>query len=310
VVKCSKCSGEAVTYIRYNGNHLCHHHFNEYVEKRVKKEIREQLDIRGPVKIAVGISGGKDSAVTLELLVKILGVRKDVTIEAITVDEGIKGYRANTLPLAQAQAKRLGVTHHVISFMEVIGHDLDDIVPNAGDRTACSYCGVFRRRCLNNKAREIGADVLATGHNLDDTAQSVLMNFMRGDIERLARLGPHTKVQPGLIPRLEPLRMVPEMESLLYALLNELEHSGDECPYATAALRNEFREMIDSTENGHPGTKHSIVASYDAIRPSLSTAFPPATLGICECGEPTSKRKCMGCELLEEIERNKKKKGF
>ncbi|MCE5295865.1 MAG: TIGR00269 family protein [Euryarchaeota archaeon] len=305
MVKCSKCLSEAITYIRYNGTHLCHSHFNEYVERRVKKDIRGQLDIKGPLKIAVGTSGGKDSAVTLELLVKILGERRDVNIEAITVDEGIKGYRAGTLPSAKAQAARLGITHHVITFNEVIGTDLDDVVPFSGDRTACSYCGVFRRRCLNQKARDIGAGVLATGHNLDDTAQSVLMNFMRGDVERLARLGPHTKVQPGLVPRLEPLRMVPEGESMLYAILNDLEFSDDECPYATEALRNEFRETIDSMESRHPGTKHSIVSSYDQIRPCLSSSFPPGKLDLCGCGEPTSKGKCMGCELLEEIKERK-----
>jgi uncharacterized protein (TIGR00269 family) len=307
VVKCSKCLSEAVTYIRYNGTNLCRHHFNEFVERRARKEVRGQLNIKGPVKIAVGTSGGKDSAVTLELLVKILGERRDVTIEAITVDEGIRGYRSCTLPSAKTQAARLDIKHHVISFNEVIGTDLDDIVPYSGDRTACSYCGVFRRRCLNLKAREIGADVLATGHNLDDTAQSVLMNFMRGDVERLARLGPHTKVQPGLVPRLEPLRMIPEGETLLYAIINELEFSSDECPYATEALRNEFREMIDSSESKHPGTKHSIVSSYDQIRPCLSSSFPPAKLHLCDCGEPTSKKKCMGCELLAEI---KERKGF
>ncbi|MFA5311993.1 MAG: TIGR00269 family protein [Methanomassiliicoccales archaeon] len=307
MVKCSKCLSEAVTYIRYNGTHLCRSHFNEYVERRVKKEVRGQLDIKGPLKIAVGTSGGKDSAVTLELLVKILGERRDVTIEAITVDEGIEGYRAGTLPSAKAQAARLGITHHIITFDEVIGTALDGIVPCSGDRTACSYCGVFRRRCLNQKARDIGSDVLATGHNLDDTAQSVLMNFMRGDVERLARLGPHTKVQPGLVPRLEPLRMVPEGESMLYAILNDLEFSDDECPYATEALRNEFRETIDAMESKHPGTKHSIVSSYDQIKPCLSSAFPPAKLHLCECGEPTSKGRCMGCELLEEI---KERKGF
>lgn len=301
--KCLKCNGEAVTFIRYNGSHLCTNHFSEYVERRFKKEVRKQLAIDGPKKIAIGISGGKDSAVTLELMVKTLGERRDVDICAITVDEGILGYRPMTLIKAMEQTARLGVDHHIVRFIDSVGLSLDEVAKKGGDRTPCSYCGVFRRRCLNLKAKELGIDVLATGHNLDDTAQSVLMNFMRGDVERLARLGPHDKVQPGLIPRIEPLRLIPEKESLLYALINDLEFSDDECPYATAALRNEYREIVDSMEDRHPGTKYSIVSSYDAIRPALSTTFPPMTLRTCDCGEPTGNERCMSCTFLNELKK-------
>ncbi|OPY31075.1 MAG: tRNA 2-thiocytidine biosynthesis protein TtcA [Methanomassiliicoccales archaeon PtaU1.Bin124] len=306
MASCSKCKNEAVTLIRYNGTLLCTKHFIDFVERRVKREIRQQLEIRGDVRIAVGVSGGKDSIATMELLHDILGDRRDVELLSITVDEGILGYRPETISLAKAQADRLGIEHHVISFSEVAGMDLDTMAEIASDRTPCSYCGVFRRRALNLKAKELCVDVLATGHNLDDTAQSILMNFMRGDVERLARLGPHSKVQPGLIPRIEPLRQVPEKECMLYAMLRELEFSDAECPYATSALRNEYRGIIDSMEAKHPGTKHSIVASYDAIRPALGSTFPPAELGLCSCGEPTKNEKCMACAMLQEM---KEKKG-
>ena len=71
----------------------------------------------------------------------------------------------------------------MISFQDEVGTTMDDLAPISGDQSPCSFCGVFRRRCMNQTAKELGADVLATGHNLDDTAQSVLMNFMRGDVE-------------------------------------------------------------------------------------------------------------------------------
>jgi uncharacterized protein (TIGR00269 family) len=148
-------------------------------------------------------------------------------------------------------------------------------------------------------------DVLVTGHNLDDVAQSVLMNFMRGDVERLARMGPHLHVQPGLIPRAEPLRLIPEQESMLYALVRGLESSDQECPYAAQALRNEYRDLIDRMEWKHPGTKYSIVASYDALRPALLESFPPATLRICRCGEPTLQDVCMACSMQEKLERKR-----
>jgi uncharacterized protein (TIGR00269 family) len=299
VVRCTKCSAEAVTFIRYNGNSLCPHHFNEYVEKRIKKEVRTQLDI-GPGKhITVAISGGKDSSVTLYTLVKILGHRRDVKISAFTVDEGIVSYRPATMEKVIQLTRRLGIEHHLISFQEEVGTTMDELATISDEQSPCSYCGVFRRRCMNKVAKEIGADIVATGHNLDDTAQSVLMNFMRGDIERLARLGPHLRIQPGLVPRIEPLRLIPEKESYLYALLNEVEFSDEECPYAGGALRNDYRSMIDEMEQKHPGTKFSIVSSYDAIRPMLKDHFPASELGLCRCGEPTCNERCMACEMVD-----------
>ncbi len=298
---CIKCHQEAVTYIRYNGSHLCDEHFLQYVEKRAKKEVRQQIDLDGISRLAVALSGGKDSSVALCILVQALSHRPDLKIFAITVDEGIGGYRPKTIEKAIELTARLGVEHRLISFKDEVGKDMDEIVRATSEKGACTYCGVLRRRCMNSLARELGAQVLATGLNLDDTAQSILMNFTRGDVERLARLGPHSKVQPGLIPRIQPLRLVPENETYLYALLKGLPFSDDECPYADSALRNEYREIVNKLEDRHPGTKHSIVSSYDGIKPMLMEAYPPADLERCPCGEPTSNEKCMSCALLEEI---------
>jgi uncharacterized protein (TIGR00269 family) len=300
-VQCIKCSKEAVEYVRYNGSHLCEEHFLEYVERRVKKEIRQQVDLDGKYKVAVALSGGKDSSVALYIVHQALKQRRDMSVVAITVDEGIAGYRPKTLDKARELTKMLGIEHLIISFQDEVGKTMDDIVRAKGDKGPCTYCGVIRRRCMNKVARDVGADVLATGLNLDDTAQSILMNFTRGDLERLARLGPHRKVQPGLIPRIQPLRTIPEKESYLYAMLRGLPFSDDECPYADLALRNEYRSIVDVLEAKHTGTKFAIVASYDAIRPSLAEQYPQVDLRLCECGEPTCNQRCMACELLGEI---------
>ncbi|NLX47385.1 MAG: TIGR00269 family protein [Euryarchaeota archaeon] len=300
-MRCSKCSAPAVTFIRYNGSHLCRAHLIEYVERRVKKEVRAQLKLEGEAHIAVGASGGKDSQTAMFLLHRILGCRKNVRLTAITVDEGIEGYRAETVPKVRELCERLDIEHAVISFSEVANMDLDDMVRMTDEREACTYCGVFRRRCLNLKAKELGVDVLALGHNLDDMAQSILMNFMRGDVERLARLGPHDRVQPGLVPRIQPLRTIPEKETYLYAMLADLPFSDAECPYAEHALRNEYRAIVSEMERKHPGTRHSILGSYDRLRPLMREGFPQATLSACECGEPTLQKRCMACEMLARL---------
>lgn len=301
MVPCSKCGRTAVEYIRYNGSHLCSDHFQEYVERRVKREIRDQLDLGRSRHIAVAVSGGKDSLAALLLLHDILSRRRDLTLSAITVDEGIAGYRPEALEKARALSSQLGIEHHVISFQEHIGETMDRVAGRSGGRTPCAYCGVFRRQCMNDVARVIGADVLATGHNLDDVAQGVLMNFTRGDVERLARMGPHVKVQPGLIPRILPLRSIPEKEVYLYAVLRQIDFADSTCPYWEAALRNEYRDIIDGMEARSPGTKHSILASYDALRPVLQEKYPQTSLRLCGCGEPSPSGRCMACTMREEL---------
>jgi uncharacterized protein (TIGR00269 family) len=302
MVQCSKCGRAAVTYIRYNGSHLCSAHFQGFVERRVKRELRGQVDLDRAKNIAVAVSGGKDSLAALMLLHDILSLRRDVTLTAITVDEGIAGYRPEALDKAIRLSSALGVEHRVISFKEHVGSTMDSISERLGHRTPCAYCGVFRRQCMNEMARAIGADVLATGHNLDDVAQAILMNFTRGDVERLARMGPHAKVQPGLIPRIIPLRSLPEKEVYLYAMLRGIDFSDSTCPYWEAALRNEYRDIIDGMESRSPGTKHSILASYDALRPALQEKYPQTSLRLCGCGEPSPGGKCMACVMKDELD--------
>lgn len=301
---CDRCASPSVIFIRYSGAHLCATHFREYVERRVKQEIRRELDLsKAATKIAVGLSGGKDSSTTLLLLHEYLGLRPDVTLEAITVDEGIAGYRPPSLESAKALCASLGVAHHVVAYRETQGFEMDRVVHVDPDAIPCSYCGVFRRHALNEKAREIGADFLATGLNLDDTAESILMNVARGDVERLARLGPHEHVQRGLVPRLQPLRMVPELEVYLYAYLRKIPFHDAECPYAARAQRGRFKEILHRLESESPGTRHAIVRGYDELRPLLQSAWPAAALRACSaCGEPTVHELCKACELRQRLE--------
>lgn len=301
---CDRCAAPPVILIRYSGAHLCAAHFREYVERRVKQEIRRELALSGrATRIAVGLSGGKDSSTTLTLLHDYLGQRADVTLEAITVDEGIAGYRPPSLETAKALCAQLGIPHHVVSYQETQGFEMDRVVRLDPDAIPCSYCGVFRRHALNETARALNADFLATGLNLDDTAESILMNVARGDVDRLARLGPHEHVQPGLVPRLQPLRMVPELEVYLYAYLRGIPFHDAECPYAARAQRGRFKEILHRLEAESPGTRHAIVRGFDEMRPVLQAAWPPVSLQMCaRCGAPTVHELCKACELRQRLE--------
>jgi uncharacterized protein (TIGR00269 family) len=303
-VNCDLCETPSAIWVRYSGAHLCSAHFQASVERRVKQEIRRELPGRGkPIKIAVGLSGGKDSSTTLVLLHRYLAGRPDVSLEAITVDEGIDDYRPPGVDAARSLCASLGVRHHVVSYKETVGFEMDDVVAIDSGAIPCSYCGVFRRNALNRKAREIRADYVATGLNLDDTAESILMNVARGDVERLARLGPHEGVQPGLVPRLQPLRMVPELEVYLYAYLTKIPFHDANCPYADRAQRGRFKEILHRLEEESPGTRHAIVRGYDELRPVIQGAWPAARLRSCsKCGEPTVHEVCKACELRSHLE--------
>jgi uncharacterized protein (TIGR00269 family) len=300
-VKCSSCGRKAVIYIAYSGRYLCERHFFEFLERRVRQEFKKQADILRGSKIAVAVSGGKDSVTAMHLTYEIMEPR-GVEVEAISIDEGTPGYRDKAIEKALMNSRELGIEHHVVRYKDVFGITTMDIAMLERDKSPCSYCGVLRRWLLNRTAREIGADFMVTGLTLDDTAQSILMNFTKGDMERLARLGPHTKVQEGLIRRLQPLRSIPERETYLYATLKGYPFHESRCPYAGEALRNEYRAIINDLEDRHPGTRHAIINSYDAIRPLLEERFRPAKLNRCErCGEPTPGRICMACRMLDEL---------
>jgi uncharacterized protein (TIGR00269 family) len=291
-----------VTFIRYSGSHLCKEHFIDFIRRKVSREVRRQVRLPEKATIAVAVSGGKDSITALRILHDLLGPRRGTRLAAITVDEGIRRYRPPSLDVVARHCLKIGVEHHVVSFKQAFGLTLDSTRRKWGKSTPCTYCGVLRRHCLNRKAREIGADFLATGLNLDDTAQSILMNICRGDVERLARMGPHGRIQGGLVPRIQPLRQVSDKEAFLYATLLGYEVHHSVCPYAGEAMRNRFRDIVSGLELASPGTRFCILNSADALRPALEERFPPAGLVKCpECGEPSVEGPCEACRLLRSL---------
>ena len=299
MTSCDVCGRDAVTFVRYNGTHLCAEHFMRYVDRRVKREIRKQIDVSRGDRIAVAVSGGKDSMVALRMLASVFNERNGVELHAITIDEGIAGYRPPSVDIVRRFCESNGVEFHLRSFSEM-GVTMDEIAPVSGDSSPCTYCGVFRRMLMNDEARSIGARYLATGHNLDDMSQSIMMNFVRGDVERLARMAPHDVVKPGLIPRFLPLRTIPEKETLLYAIVSGMEFWDGVCPYWEAALRNQYRDIVDQLEDRSPGARFGILSSYDSLKPMLRAGLPETEMHPCpRCGEPTLGGSCKSCQLLD-----------
>jgi uncharacterized protein (TIGR00269 family) len=252
--------------------------------------------------VAVALSGGKDSAVALSLAQEYFRRRPTVRIVALSVDEGVEGYRSATLRAAESLTERLGVAHRVVRAQEELGTTTDRAARQLPGTIPCSFCGVWRRQLLNRAARDAGADALVLGFNLDDLAQTVLMNLVRGDLDRLVRMAPHRSPQPGLVPRVAPLALVPEREVYLYARLHGLPFDHGECPHAGRASRNLFREVVWQLEEALPGTRQSLLRTHDRLVERWLRDEPSgAPLRCRSCGEPSASDLCRACEYLQVV---------
>jgi uncharacterized protein (TIGR00269 family) len=296
-MRCSKCRRPAILFQRYSGLHLCREHFLADLESKAKRDIRSHGWIRPGDMIGIALSGGKDSSALLYFLHTLVSRRKDVDLFAITVDEGISGYRDPGI--ARKRALDLGIPLVTVSFREKFGITIDEIVGKKGDFLSCSYCGVLRRHVLNAVAREEHATRLALGFNLDDEAQSVLMNVLRGDRDRLLRSSVPAE---GVIPRMKPFLHIPEREVALYSYLMGGNVDLGRCPYAHNALRAGVREMLNAYAWEHPATRHALVNLGDELA-GLNTG-QKCGLHPCErCGEPCG-NVCRSCQILSEVTGN------
>jgi uncharacterized protein (TIGR00269 family) len=295
---------------RYSGEKLCAQCFRRSIEDKVKATVSKYNMFQPKDKIIVGVSGGKDSVTLLHVLAKLEKSFPKASIIAVTVDEGIRGYRDQALRYAAKNCKKLGVEHRVVSFKELFGVKLDELVKLVNRKkqtehqlTPCAYCGVLRRRALNVAARDAGVDKLVTAHNLDDEAQTILLNLFHGDPMRIARVKPsleerHTK----LVSKVKPLCEVPEKEIAFYAYLRGFEFQDVPCPYAGSAFRNDVRAMLNRMEERHAGVKFTLFQSVERLRPALEKMADETRLRECKfCGEPTVGVVCRLCSMLQTL---------
>jgi uncharacterized protein (TIGR00269 family) len=306
---CTVChSRESFFYRKYSGQRLCRKCFSESIEAKVRATIAKHHMLSFDDRLAVAVSGGKDSLSLLHILAKLKRYRPKTSLVAVTVDEGIKGYRDEALDIAAKNCESLEIPHHIVSFKELFGYTLDELISKVREKgqtelTSCAYCGVLRRRALNVAAREVKATKIATAHTLDDEAQTVLMNIMRGDIVRLSKEKPVTsEVHPLLVRKVKPFCEILENESALYAYVKKIPFQDTPCPYASEALRNDIRAMLNLMEEKHAGTKFTVSRAMERLRPALEQTVAKESFRTCsECGEPSAQELCKTCELLRHV---------
>jgi uncharacterized protein (TIGR00269 family) len=297
-MKCIKCSEKAVL----SSPALCKSHFIEYFEKKVFDTIKKYNLINPADKVCVAASGGKDSTAILYLAKKFLNPKPN-QLKALLIDEGIRGYRDRTIKDLKLFCEANKISLDIVSFKKEFGKTLDQIIESRKiAQKPCTICGTLRRYLLNKHSK--GFDVIVTGHNLDDEAQAVTMNLFRCQLEILARLGPATGItqRKHFTQRVKPLYFCSEKESALYAILMDFGVTFNECPYTNESYRGDVRNLLNSYESAHKGTKLNIVESFLKQLPKLKKGFMHASPVYCGvCGEPSSDRVCNTCKFAEVI---------
>jgi cytoplasmic tRNA 2-thiolation protein 1 len=302
---CSRC-GKVPSYYtrRYSGESLCAACFKETTVEKVRRTISKYGMLRRGERVGVAVSGGKDSLSLLKILYE-LNARPESDprheLVALTVDEGVAGYRDEAIEHARAVCKELGAELVLVSYSELFGFSLDQALDwkDARELSSCSMCGVFRRRAIDEAAVRAGVDVVATAHNLDDYVQTFMMNLLHGDVERLGWLDPSTFDGDFPVRRVKPLTEVYEEEVALYAYLSKIPFQSASCPYMHEGLRSDVRDYLNELESKHPGMKNTLLKSSLSLSSKLGNSKTKEKMRCSKCGNVSSSEMCGVCRMKD-----------
>lgn len=276
---CEACNvAKAILRRPKNGDRLCKECFFHAFEWEVHCVIVKNALFNRGERVAIGASGGKDSTVLAHVL-SLLNKRHDYGLHLIllSIDEGITGYRDDSLESVKRNAVDYGLQLGILSYKDLYGWSMDNIVAEIGLRGNCTFCGVFRRQALDRGARALKVDKVVTGHNADDAAETVLMNLLRGDIARLGRCVNIMTGVSGDMPRCKPFKYCYEKEIVMYAYHKKLDYFSTECIYSPNAYRGFAREFIKDIEVARSSVILDILYSAEAWRVDSAALTATAT---------------------------------
>ncbi|KXJ89804.1 hypothetical protein Micbo1qcDRAFT_165172 [Microdochium bolleyi] len=279
---CVSCKTERALIKRpKNHEKLCKTCFIRVFEDEVHHTITSSGLFQPGENVAIGASGGKDSTVLASVL-KTLNERHHygVNLLLLSIDEGIKGYRDDSLETVKRNAVQYEMPLKIVGYDELYGWTMDQVVETIGKKGNCTYCGVFRRQALDRGSKMLGIKHVVTGHNADDMAETILMNLLRGDLPRLSR---STSIMTGSdasdVKRSKPLKYAYEKEIVLYAHHKKLDYFSTECIYSPEAFRGSARSLIKNLERVRPSAILDIVRSGEDMARLVPGAVPDA----CGC---------------------------
>ena len=223
--------------------------------RRILSFVRRAVDdyemIREGDRIAVGISGGKDSLTTLVALAALRRFYpKPFELVAIAVDLGFEGSDySGVISLCET----LGVPFHRVK--TDIGHIIFDL---RCEKNPCSLCARMRRGSLNSAAKELGCTTVALGHHFDDAVETFMLNlFYEG---RLGCFSPVTYLSRQELYVIRPLLYAEEKDVEYFARHAEppLPIMPSLCPANESTEREEMKQLLRRLERENKGLRHRI----------------------------------------------------
>lgn len=307
---CVRCARDPVVELRHGK--LCRDCFLRYFRKKVTGTVRKYKMFSKKDVLCFAMSGGKDSMAVASVLGGLARQRRQKAF-AIGVDEGVEGYRDRQLSDMAEFCGKLGIEYRIFTFRDEYGKTNEELyrlaVKKGVNISQCTLCGILRRRIMNREARRLGATKMVVGHNLDDEAQTALMNLTKGSVELMARLGPASgpSSHRGFIPRIKPLYFCTNEETALYTKLMGIKVLYAACPHRKASFRQYAEDVIEKMEKDYPGTKTALVQNMLRLIPVLRKETGSGGVVECaECGEPSKNRVCKACGTLSKLGLQKK----
>jgi len=306
-MKCKTCGEKAAVNLKQHHLALCKPHFLEWMPEQTARFIKKYRMFGPDEKILVAVSGGKDSLSLWDILWR-LGYQVDGLYLGLGIDEGI-AYSDESHRLAEKFAAQRGLKLHVVDLEKTYGHSIPMLAQQTlrGHGKPCSVCGLAKRHEMNRIARDMGYDVLATGHNLDDEAAVLFGNTLSWSQEFLLRQGPVLPESDGLARKVKPLCRFYEKEMTAYALLSGIEYIYEECPFAVGSTSIYYKELLNKLENDRPGAKMVFYISFLEAKSNGLFVEPQTVrpvLNNCPiCGQPTSSTgECSFCRMIKKVD--------
>ena len=302
-MKCDRCENQAAYTRKYSGEKLCSECFSNSILRKTAKTISKYNMIKHNELVAVAVSGGKDSLALLNIINQMAATH-NFRIKAITIDEGIPGYRNEALEIVQTFCAKLNVEHKVFSYKELFDLTLDEALDLRGNEktSSCSICGTLRRRAIDHAAKDIGADVIATGHNLDDILQTFVINMLSGDTTKIGWMDPDTST--NTLRKIKPFCEIYESEIVFYAFTNNIPFQTEPCPHMNEGIRTEIREFLNSLEGKHSGIKNNLYQSIIKVSQIVKNTNHKQKIICIKCGNECTGEICSVCNMVLKLKEN------
>jgi uncharacterized protein (TIGR00269 family) len=295
-MKCRRCRGAAVIELRRHNAAFCQDCFLRYVHEQVRRAVKDHDMLHEQDRVLVAVSGGKDSLALWDILLD-----QGYRASGLYLGLGIGDYSDRSGEVVRAFAEERGADLINVDLREKYGYD----VPTAGkkgSRSTCAVCGLSKRYVFNRAALEGGFDVVATGHNLDDEAATLLGNTLRWQTEYIARQFPVLPTRDGMVKKVKPLHRLSERETAAYAFMRRIEYVVEECPLVAGNTQLKHKAAMNHLEASSPGTKASFYLGFLDRGAGLFTGAAAADLQQCQrCDQPTTGRFCAFCRARAQI---------